>query len=126
MDVFSGTAAGDSRPMKNFIQAIIIIAVAMAVYKSPIPAWLQGLLSDEAIATLDSRKTATAFEEGDVVSDDDATASGDEAQMLEAFEQGYQRPGDCDTSPSAKSRCDSHRQRRLDEFRRQWSAYYLR
>lgn len=112
--------------MKNFIQAIIIIAVAMAVYKSPLPAWLQGLLSDDATAAPESRNTSTALSDDNFTFDDDALASGDEAQMLEAFEQGYQPPGDCDTSPSAKSRCDSHRQRRLDEFRRQWSSYYQR
>jgi hypothetical protein len=112
--------------MKNFIQAIVIIAVAMAVYKSPLPAWLQGVLSDGTTPVPESSKVSRAFEDDDFAFDDDALASGDETQMLEAFEQGYQPPGDCDSSPSAKTRCDSHRQRRLDEFRRQWSAYYQR
>ena len=112
--------------MKNFIQAIVIIAVAMAVYKSPLPTWLQGLLSDGATPARESSKASRAFEDDDFAFDDDALASGDEAKMLEAFEQGYQPLGDCDASPSARTGCDSHRQRRLDEFRRQWSAYFLR
>ena len=112
--------------MKNFVQAIIIIAVAMAVYKSPVPTWLQGLLSDDATAFPESRNKSAASSDDNSTFDDNTLASGEEAQMLEAFEQGYQPPNDCDTIPSAKARCDSHRQRRLEEFRRQWSSYYQR
>ena len=112
--------------MKNFIQAIVIIAVAMAVYNSRIPAWLQDQWSEDAASASHAGNTSTALTDNDGTVHDDALDSMDEAQMLEAFEQGYQPPGDCDMGQSATARCELHRQRRLEEFRRQWSAYYLR
>lgn len=114
--------------MKNFLQAIVILAIGFFMLKGPGAGWLDTFSDAPREETRSS-----AWESGtddDFVSprqDAAALSLSDEADMLAEFEQYYSPPTDCGSrSPTQQSQCDSHRQRTLDAFRSQWQTYNIR
>jgi hypothetical protein len=116
--------------MKNFIKAVVIMAIFIALVKGPGPQWYQHLrkafTGDSDQASVVPRRTK-AFDYSD--GDDESTggSGSDDAQMLAAFEDNYQPAAGCDEAEgSFRTQCENHRQRTLDAFRSQWQNYYRR
>ena len=121
--------------MKNFIKAVVILVVMVALIKGPGPQWYQHLRnafagSSDQTPVVPRTAKAFAFDHTDSTNSDDEITGrfgSDDAQMLAAFEDSYQSAAGCDEAEgSLRTQCDNHRQRTLDAFRSQWQNYYRR
>lgn len=108
--------------MKNFLQAMAIIAVAYGLYHS---GWIEGFGPRyEAVERETEDNWDTAEYEFEPEPEPEAALSrADEEAMLADFESTYTPPNHC-LGDLDSERCLAHKEDTLNRFRGMWKQYY--
>lgn len=109
--------------MKNFLQALAIIAIGYALYKS---GWIEGFGAAEQLTEEagDTKTFEGSYYEPESEPEQSSTLSRvDEEAMLAEFDSNYKPPHDCVGDPDA-DHCVAHRKDSLDRFRPMWKSYF--
>jgi hypothetical protein len=109
--------------MKNFLQAMAILAVAYGLYQS---GWIEGFGPRYPAFERepgDSQETREDYQFEPAANQ--ALSRTDEEALLADFETSYAPPNDCLGEPRT-DRCRAHREDTFNSFRSMWEKYYDR